>query len=79
MEGVSVMSIKQRVRALERQYKISMGKEPWLTFEIDGKPTPEQQRAMDEADQQGKKYICFVMPFDTIYLNFLEHPKPWLV
>lgn len=71
------MSIKQRIRALEKQYNMEKGKEPWLIFEIDGKPTPEQQQAMDEADQQGKKYMCFVMPFDTVYLNFLGHPKPW--
>lgn len=71
------MSIKRRVRALELQYKVSMGAEPWLTFEIDGKPTPEQQQAMNEADRKGKKYICFVMPSDTVYLSFLEHPKPW--
>lgn len=72
------MSIKQRIRALELQYKINMGKEPWLTFEIDGKPTPEQQKAMDEADRQGRTYICYVMQGDTVYLSCLEEPPPWL-
>lgn len=72
------MSIKQRIRALEIQHKVNVGNEPWLIFEVDGKPTTDQQQAMDEADRQGKKYICFVMPSDTIYLNFLEYPKPWL-
>jgi hypothetical protein len=72
------MSIKQRIKALERQYKINMGQEPWLTFDIDGKPTPEQHQAMDEADRQGKTYICFITQGDTIYLSCLEYPKAWL-
>lgn len=71
------MSIKQRVRALELKYKISMGNEPWLTFDIDGEPTPEQQQAMNEADRQGKTYICFIMPYDTIYLSLQSEPPPW--
>lgn len=72
------MSIKQRIKALERQYQINMGREPWLTFEINGKPSPEQQQAMDEAERAGRAYICFIMPYDTIYISSLEHPKPWL-
>lgn len=72
------MSIKHRIKELELQYKIKMAQEPWLTFEIYGKPTTGQQQAMDDEDRQGKKYICFVMSGNTIYLNFLEHPKPWL-
>lgn len=72
------MSIKQRIRALELQYKIDMGNEPWLTFDIDGKPSPEQQKAMDEADLQGRTYICFITQGDTVYLSFQEELPPWL-
>ncbi len=72
------MSIKQRIRALEMQYKINMGREPWLTFDIVGKPTPEQQQAMDEADRQCRTYICFIEEGMTIYFSLQEESPPWL-
>ena len=71
------MSIKHRVRALELEFKVNMGKEPWLTFEIDGKPTTEQQNSMDEAERLGREYICFITQGDTIYLSSLKEPPPW--
>ena len=54
-----------------------MGKEPWLTFDIDGKPTIEQQKSMNEAERLGKEYICFIAQGDTIYLSCLKEPPPW--
>ncbi len=71
------MSIKHRVRALEIELKVNMGKEPWLTFDIDGNPTIEQQKSMDEAERLGKKYICFIAQGDTIYLSCLKEHPPW--
>ena len=71
------MSIKQRIRALELQHNINVGKEPWLTFDIDGVPTTEQQNSMDEAARLGKEYICFITQGDTIYLSCLKEPPPW--
>ena len=58
--GIYLMSIKHRVRALELEHKVNMGKEPWLLFDIDGEPTTEQQKSMDEAERMGKEYICFI-------------------
>ena len=72
------MNIKQRLKALELQYKVSIGNEPWLVFEIDGKPTPAQQESMDEADRQGRTYICFIMDGDTVYHSLQKESPPWL-
>ena len=35
------MSIKHMVRDLELEFEVNMGKEPWLTFDINGKPIIE--------------------------------------
>ena len=71
------MSIKQRIRALEQKHKFDMGSKPWLIFDIDGKPTLEQQQSMDEANRMGKAYIFYIMPSDTIYVSLLKHTPPW--
>lgn len=71
------MSIKQRIRALEIQHTLAMGKEPWLTFEFEEEPTPQQRLEMDEADRQGRTYICFIAKGQTVYLSLLGNP-PWL-
>ena len=53
------MSIKHRIKALELEHKVNMGKEPWLTFDIDYKPATEQQKSMDEAERLGKEYMFY--------------------
>lgn len=71
------MSIKHRIKALELEHKVNMGKELWLTFDIDDKPATEQQKLMDEAERLGKEYICFITQGNTIYLSCLKDPPPW--
>ena len=71
------MSIKHRIRALELEHEVNMGKELWLNFDIDGKPTQKQQQAMDKAERMGKEYICFIAQGDTIYLSCLKEPPAW--
>ncbi len=72
------MSIKQRLRTLERNYNIRLSNHEWVTLELEERPSPEQQAEMDKADEEGRTYMCFVEKGDTVYTNLVKGmPKPW--
>ena len=60
------MNISGRVSALER---LQLEAGPLVTF---GEPTPEQQRAIDEAKRIGRPVVCWPVPPPPIEFDRAE-------
>lgn len=72
------MSIKQRIRALELQYKMAMSNVEALIIEFDSAPSEAQQQQIDEATKQGRPYFCLIAKGDTLYYSRAGGIPPWL-
>lgn len=53
------MSIKNRLTLLERTNQNNKSLMPGLVLFVDGNPTPEQQKQIDEAEAIGQTVIIF--------------------